>query len=276
MFVSNALEVELSMSCHSLEPFFLLLGGSGGDPHFAVLLADGQSMCFSLQGEQGFIFNLVHSSVLTINALFIKDAVRDEVTWLGSLAVIIKLPYQTLNQSVLLFDIADRSVCINGENKLKAGDIEAIRIEKNKLKIVSKNSQSLHSSVLVVLKDIGLVFSVEYMDSHLDLLFRNVPSTKGSDTCHSHGLLGQFFCPGHTIDITRKLLMFPSHREPIPVVRRPIWSFMERRKTGQSSHFCWMTMNNGYQGEGIIDGTYLDYVVSSLTTIPDFKHFKHE
>ena len=252
-----------------------MLGGSGGDPHFAVLLADGQNMCFSLQGEQGFIFNLVHSNTLTINALFVKDTVRDEVTWLGSLAVIINnLSYQTFNQSVLVFDISDRSVSINGENKLKAGDIEAIRIQKNKLNIVSKSSQSSHSSVLVVMKDIGLVFSVEYMDSHLDLLFRNVPSTNKADTCHSHGLLGQFFCPGHTVDITRKLLMFPSHKEPIPVVRRPIWSFMESRKTGEHSHFCWMTMNNGYQGEGIIDGTYLDYVVSSLTTIPDYKHFK--
>ena len=113
-----------------------------------------------------------------------------------------------------------------------------------------------------------------YIDSHLNLLFRNVPSAKEADTCHSHGLLGQLFCPGHTVDIIRKLLMFSSQKEPIPFVRCPIWSFMERRKTGQHSRFCWMTMNNGYQGEGIVDGTYLDYVVSSLTTIPDYKHFK--
>ena len=170
-----------------------------------------------------------------------------------------------------MFDISDRSVSINEENKLKAGGIEDIRIQKNKLNIVSKSSQSSHSSVLVVMRDIGLVFSVEYMDSHLDLLFRNVPNAKEADTCHSHGLLGQFFCPGHTVDTTHKLLMFPSRKEPILVVCCPILSLTERRKTDQHS---WMTMNNGYQGEGIVDGTYLDYVVSSLTTIPDYKHFK--
>ena len=40
---------------------------------------------FQLEGEHGFIFNLITDEVMQVNALFIPDAVRSEVTWLGAL-----------------------------------------------------------------------------------------------------------------------------------------------------------------------------------------------
>ena len=41
---------------------------------------------------------------------------------------------------------------------------------------------------------------------------------------------------------------------------------MEREE--DSIQHCWMAMNTGYQGEGLIEGSYLDYLVPSLNTIP--------
>ena len=38
---------------------------------------------------------------------------------------------------------------------------------------------------------------------------------------------GQFFRKGVDIDETRKILIMPD-KEPVPVMRRPVWSFMER------------------------------------------------
>ena len=37
------------------------------------------------------------------------------------------------------------------------------------------------------------------------------------------------------------------------VMCRPVWSFMEREVA--DDQLCWTTMNPGYQGEELIDGT---------------------
>ena len=51
-------------------------------------------------------------------------------------------------------------------------------------------------------------------------------------------------------------------KEPVPVMRRPVWSFMEREVA--DDQLCWTAMNPGYQGDGLIDGGYLDYLVDDV------------
>ena len=82
---------------------------------------------------------------------------------------------------------------------------------------------------------------------------------------------GQFFRKGVDIDETRKILIMPD-KEPVPVMRRPVWSFMERETA--DDQLCWTAMNPGYQGEGLIDGTYLDYLVDDVMAT-DFKSPHH-
>ncbi len=68
------------------------------------------------------------------------------------------------------------------------------------------------------------------------------------------------------IDEIRKILIMPN-KEPVPVMRRPLWSFMEREdKQDRDDQLCWTAMNAGYQGEGLIDGTYFDYLVDDVMT----------
>jgi len=78
---------------------------------------------------------------------------------------------------------------------------------------------------------------------------------------------GQFFREGVEIDETRKFLLMPN-KEPVPVMRRPVWSFMERED--KDDQLCWTAMNLGYQGEGLIDGSYTDYLVNDVMAT-DFK-----
>ena len=52
--------------------------------------------------------------------------------------------------------------------------------------------------------------------------------------------------------------------EPVRVMRKPVWSFMERDTP--EDQLCWPAMNPGYQSKGLIQGHYLDYLLSS-----DFK-----
>ena len=82
---------------------------------------------------------------------------------------------------------------------------------------------------------------------------------------------GQFFRDGVEIDEVRKILIMPN-KEPVPVMRRPVWSFMERDE--KDDQLCWTAMNPGYQGEGLIDGTYFDYLVDDVMSTK-FKFNKH-
>ena len=81
---------------------------------------------------------------------------------------------------------------------------------------------------------------------------------------------GQFFRKNVEIDEARKILILRD-KEPVPVMRRPVWSFMEREK--QDDRFCWAAKNEGYQGKGLIDGNYLDYLVDDVLS-SDFG-YKH-
>ena len=242
------------------------LSGIGLDPHFAVLLPSGHQLCFTVQGEQGFVFNLIQSPQLIVNALFVPDSVRNEVTWIGSLAVTFKNGFSKIsNKTTLRFEAANRTIYINEENNVLVQNIGFIEFSDTHLEITG-DYKSQDSNVHIHIKKIGLKFTVNYINQHLDILFHLIPSSdKGS--CDYHGILGQFFCEGHNIDEVRKLLLFPTaEREPVPVMRRPIWSFMER-ESGTPDHLCWMAMNVGYQGEGLIQGHYLKYICPDLFSL---------
>ena len=237
--------------------------GIGLDPHFAVLLPSGHQLCFTVQGEQGFVLNLIQSPLLVVNALFVPDSVRNEVTWIGSLAVVIKNGFSKIsNKTTLRFEAVNKTIYINEENHVLVQNIGLVEFSDTHMEIRG-DYKSQESNVHIHIKKIGLKFSVDYINQHLDILFHLIPSSdKGS--CDYHGLLGQFFCEGHSIDEVRKLLLFPTpEREPVPVMRRPIWSFMER-ESGTPDHLCWMAMNVGYQGEGLIQGNYLKYICPDL------------
>ena len=65
---------------------------------------------------------------------------------------------------------------------------------------------------------------------------------------------------GMAIDSIRKILTFPDGRDPVPVEMNDVM-------TGKT---CWKAMNPGHQGEGLIKGSVLDYMVSNLLE-DDFK-----
>ena len=78
---------------------------------------------------------------------------------------------------------------------------------------------------------------------------------------------GQFFRNGIEIDELRKLLVLRT-MDPVPVMRKPVWHFMERETP--EDQLCWVAMNPGYQGKRLIEGHYLDYLVNDVLS-GDFK-----
>ena len=63
---------------------------------------------------------------------------------------------------------------------------------------------------------------------------------------------------GVEIDSTKSILIRPNF-PPIPIVKS---SYMSGKN--HVTQQCWKAMNTGNQGEGLIEGTILDYVVPNL------------
>ena len=62
---------------------------------------------------------------------------------------------------------------------------------------------------------------------------------------------------GIEIDSQKEMLIFPDDRDPVPVTK-------DTKMIGNSNKPCWKAMNNGVQGEGLIKGSILDYMVMNI------------
>ena len=163
----------------------------GGDPHFSIVLPSKQLLCFSLQGEHGFVFNLISSPQLQMNALFVPDAVRSEVTWLGSLGLVIKNnAFKKSNTTKMRFVADTKTIYIGDKIKLNADAVEKLTFTDGKLQILEaerENSQKTRLEVQIDLVDLGLSFAVWFVKgNHLDMMWNSVLQQPKN----SHGLIG--------------------------------------------------------------------------------------
>jgi len=69
--------------------------------------------------------------------------------------------------------------------------------------------------------------------------------------------IGQFMKRGMDIDTQREMLIYSDGRDPVPVTRDSVM-------TGK---WCWKVKNFGHQGEGLIEGDILDYVMPSILDV---------
>jgi hypothetical protein len=217
-------------------------------------------LCFSLQGEPGFAFNLVTSETIVINAVFIDAPPRlqDWVTVIGEIGVL----YYTNSGSIakLHFDFKDKSIYVSGYGVLDAKRVSSVVLEGDKLNILSGNvTYNWASSVFVSIGD-ELKFKVFFNHDNLDIVWSDVSSFNHS----SHGILGQFFNKGTKVDKEKRQLVLPK-RSPIPV------TLEDPKPEVHHKSQCWRPQTPGYQGEGLIEGDYVEYVVSSVFAT-DFKY----
>ena len=70
---------------------------------------------------------------------------------------------------------------------------------------------------------------------------------------------------GINIDTKREMLIFSNGRDPVPVARDSV----------MTDKWCWKAKNYGNQGEGLIEGNILDYLVPNILDVADkLKHLK--
>ena len=161
----------------------------GGDPHYSILLPTGQLLCFSVHGKHGYPFNLISNSQLQMNAFFIQDPVREEITWIGSLGVVVQQThYKKSNKTKIRFEAQEKMMYINNGVTLHASRVEKLTIANGKLTIseaVRKKGEK-RPEVQVDLVDAGLAFSVRFAKKHLDMSWKKVDN----QPTESHGLIG--------------------------------------------------------------------------------------
>ena len=160
----------------------------GDDPHFAIFLPSGKLLCYTVQGEHSFAFNLISNEKVQMNALFVPDSRREEVTWIGSLGIVVKnAHFQGSNTTRIRFDARVNLIHINDKVTLEAKNIETITFHNGKLHISEGPMiESFHyPSVRVSLEDQGMKFTVNFTGEHLDMMWDKLEGNE-----HSHGLIG--------------------------------------------------------------------------------------
>ena len=163
----------------------------GGDPHYSIMLPSGQLLCFSVHGEKDFPFNLISNNLLQMNAFFIEDALRDEITWIGSLGVVVhNVHYKKSNSTKIRFEAKNQMIHINNGVTLHARKVEKLTLAHGKLTVTEalRRRGDKKPVVEVDLVDVGLAFSVRFVKKrHLDMSWKRVHHQPAD----SHGLIGE-------------------------------------------------------------------------------------
>ena len=163
----------------------------GDDPHFSIALPGGKLLCYTVQGEHGFTFNLISNEMVFMNALFVPDSRRDEVTWLGSMGIVVKSGYRKSNSTALRFEALEKKIYINDKVVLLPKNVEKLTFSNGKLTISEAPPMEgfKYPKVYVDLQDVGLSFSIQFLAEHLDLFWHST----GQQTSNSHGIIGMLY-----------------------------------------------------------------------------------
>ncbi len=126
-----------------------------------------------------------------MNALFIQDPIREEITWIGSLGIVVKNtpnPYSKSNTTKIRFEAVEKKIFIGDKASLVAQRVERLTFSKGKLTISQEpgRKKPKRHEVHVDLQDIGLSFRVSFVKDHLDLSWEKVDNMQGD----SHGMIG--------------------------------------------------------------------------------------
>ena len=165
----------------------------GADPHYSVFLPTQQLLCYSVHGKKGHIFNLISNKKMVINALFIPDARREEVTWIGEIGIVIR-DFKSgveVNPTKLSFHASNKSLNIDGQTTLKAAKIKGITISNGKKHISETMEATMpgqQPEVRVALIDAGLNFTIKFLTEHLDMIWEGTHK----QPTDSHGLIGKY------------------------------------------------------------------------------------
>ena len=167
----------------------------GNDPHFFLPLANGDHMCFSIQGQPNFAFNMIKDKYIQLNGQFVLPAEEDShtianiSTFLGDLGLLVRDP-ETDNTTSIKINAKEHSIQVGNsftvvKDKQVLVDVNGnvtIRVDENKRDSKIKDE----TAWLHVNTNAGFGLKVKFYKSHLDMY---LTKTSGL-TNDAHGLIG--------------------------------------------------------------------------------------
>lgn len=171
---------------------------SGADPHFVCPLKNGQYLCFSVQGEPDFIFNLFSDINIQVNAKFSlphQDESRSLMngsTFIQDVGLMFKAPnnksiitqikacghHHIINVSGNVINVSNKPVTItivNGSVQFKISSEKTIAESIDETAVVS------------IVSDVGFAAEIKFVKRHIDM---SISDTTGLSKW-AHGIQGK-------------------------------------------------------------------------------------
>lgn len=123
-----------------------------------------------------------------MNAMFVPDSRREEVTWIGSLGLTIQgVSYRRDNKTSIRLECKPPMIIINRNVKLNPRDIELIKVVNGKLRITNAEFVEGFKYPSVNFDVAGISFTVVFKREHLDMFWHSTQQ----QIENSHGLIGR-------------------------------------------------------------------------------------
>ncbi|XP_053570492.1 inter-alpha-trypsin inhibitor heavy chain H3 [Bombina bombina] len=244
------------------------------DPHFIIRVPKkNDSLCFNIQGKEGMVFSLVNDPTLGIavngeligNKKTNNSSLSSNETYFGKLGIINK-------EMDLQIEVSTRLITIKkGKKKMSFSWLKTSSLSEGSLNVLINKKKNMLISMgeggtfVIILHKVWINHPL-----HKDFLgFYTLDNHMFSQK--AHGLLGQFF---HGIDYE----VFNIHKtsdsakpdasmivkNKLLTVTRGIQKDYRKDLRNGSKVPCWFIH---YNGEGLIDGNYTDYIVPSIFSI---------
>ena len=166
----------------------------GCDPHFFLPLANGDHVCFSIQGQPDFAFNLIRDKYINLNGQFVLPAeeeshtISNVSTFLGDLGLVIT-NQNTNSTAVIKVSAVDHSVLVgNSLTVVKDKPVTVSVFEEVTTTVDTKaqTSRLKDESAWLYINADGFGVKVRFYKKHLDMF---LTKTDGL-TKRVHGLIG--------------------------------------------------------------------------------------
>ena len=148
-------------------------GTMGGDPHFSIMLPDNNMLCYTVQGKRGSVFNLISNKNFHMNALFVPNPGERNVTWIGSLGIVMWNNYS--NATKLKFEASSKQIHMGDGITIPAKSVSDLHFNSGELcmSIVNTRKHTRKSTVRVNLEDVGLFFTIKFTLKHLEMFWHS-------------------------------------------------------------------------------------------------------
>ena len=173
-------------------------GGAGGnDPHFFLPLLNGDSLCFSVQGQPDFMFSLIKDKYVNLNAKFVlptgdkSNTISNVSTLIGDLGLTLYNPVSG-NTTAIKVSAQDQSVSIDDSKAIVKDMPVSVKLFRNFSVTISidkdeeKNTLKDETAWVSINTELGFGLSVKFYKKHMDMILTDISALTKS----AHGMIG--------------------------------------------------------------------------------------